>query len=55
MLLRGSKFNQNSQFDQLSSIAKSAKEKDDEGYLAEFIRIESTKNMMRVTALVVNK
>jgi Ca-activated chloride channel family protein len=53
MLLRDSQFKQNSKFDQLIQMAKSAKGKDDNGYRAEFIRLaESTKNMMRSKVLV---
>ncbi len=52
MLLRDSQFKQNSKFDQLINMAKSAKGKDDDGYRAEFIRLaESTKNMMKSSEL----
>ncbi len=52
LLLRDSQFKQNSKFDQLITMAKSAKGKDDDGYRAEFIRlVESTKNMMKSTEL----
>ncbi len=54
MLLRDSQFKQNSKFDQLINMAKSAKGKDDDGYRAEFIRLaESTKNMMKSGELAV--
>ncbi len=54
MLLRDSQFKQNSKFDQLINMAKSAKGKDDDGYRAEFIRLaESTKNMMKSSELAV--
>ncbi|MGZ3753852.1 MAG: YfbK domain-containing protein [Mucilaginibacter sp.] len=53
MLLRDSRFKQNSQFDQLITMAKSAKGKDDDGYRAEFIRLaESTKNLMKSNEVV---
>lgn len=56
MLLRNSRFKQNSQFDQLIAMAKSAKGKDDEGYRAEFIRLaESTKNLMKSNEVVAAK
>jgi Ca-activated chloride channel family protein len=56
MLLRNSQFKQNSRFDQLIKMAKSAKGKDDDGYRSEFIRLaESTMNMMKSTAQVVGE
>ncbi|TSJ44630.1 VWA domain-containing protein [Mucilaginibacter corticis] len=56
MLLRESEFKQNSKFDQLITMAKSAKGKDDDGYRAEFIRLaESTKNMMKTTDVTAAK
>ncbi len=56
MLLRDSQFKQNSKFDQLITLAKSAKGKDDDGYRAEFIRLaESTKNMMKTTDITAAK
>ena len=56
MLLRDSQFKQNSKFDQLITMAKSAKGKDDDGYRAEFIRLaESTKNMMKTTDITAAK
>jgi Ca-activated chloride channel family protein len=56
MLLRDSRFKQNSQFDQLITMAKSAKGKDDDGYRAEFIRLaESTKNLMKSNEVVAAK
>ena len=56
MLLRDSQFKQNSKFDQLINMAKSAKGKDDDGYRAEFIRLaESTKNMMKTTDVTAAK
>ncbi len=56
LLLRDSQYKQNSKFDQLIAMAKSAKGKDDEGYRAEFIRlVESTKNMMKGTLLAVSQ
>jgi Ca-activated chloride channel family protein len=52
LLLRNSQFKQNSPFDQLISLAKSAKGKDDDGYRAEFIRLaESTKELMKSNEL----
>ncbi|MEO8887339.1 MAG: von Willebrand factor type A domain-containing protein [Mucilaginibacter sp.] len=52
LLLRDSQFKQNARFDQLISIAKSAKGKDDDGYRAEFIRLaESTKNLMKTNVI----
>jgi Ca-activated chloride channel family protein len=56
MLLRNSQFKQNSKFDQLIKMAKSAKGKDDDGYRAEFIRLaESTKNMMKSSELAADE
>jgi len=56
LLLRDSQYKQNSKFDQLIAMAKSAKGKDDDGYRAEFIRlVESTKNMMKGTVLAVSQ
>jgi len=56
LLLRNSQYKQNSKFDQLIAMAKSAKGKDDDGYRAEFIRlVESTKNMMKGTVLAVSQ
>jgi Ca-activated chloride channel family protein len=53
LLLRDSQFKQKSSFDQLITMAKSAKRKDDDGYRAEFIRLaESTKNLMKSNELV---
>jgi Ca-activated chloride channel family protein len=52
LLLRNSQFKQNAKFDQLITLAKGAKGKDDDGYRAEFIRLaESTKNMMKSNEL----
>ncbi|MDB5157537.1 MAG: Ca-activated chloride channel family protein [Mucilaginibacter sp.] len=56
MLLRDSQFKQNSKFDQLITMAKSAKGKDEDGYRAEFIRLaESTKNMMKTADMTAAK
>jgi len=56
LLLRDSQFKQNAGFDQLISMAKSAKGKDDDGYRAEFIRLaESTKHLMKAPELVMEK
>jgi Ca-activated chloride channel family protein len=56
LLLRDSQFKQNARFDQLITMAKSAKGKDDDGYRAEFIRLaESTKNMMKENSELVMK
>lgn len=56
LLLRDSQFKQNAKFDQLITMAKTAKGKDDEGYRAEFIRLaESTKNMMKENSELVMK
>lgn len=56
MLLRDSQFKQNANFEQLVTMAKSAKGKDDNGYRAEFIRLaESTGNMMKTTAMASGK
>jgi len=56
LLLRDSQFKQNANFDQLISMAKTAKGKDDDGYRAEFIRLaESTKNMMKGAELAAQK
>ena len=48
LLLRDSQFKQNASFDNLITMAKTAKGKDDDGYRAEFIRLaESAKNLMK--------
>ena len=53
MLLRESQFKQDSNFDQVISMAKKAKGIDDNGYRAEFIRLaESTKNIIRIKKAV---
>jgi Ca-activated chloride channel family protein len=42
LLLRDSKFRQGSSYDQVVSLARSAKGKDANGYRAEFIRLVSS-------------
>jgi Ca-activated chloride channel family protein len=56
MLLRDSEFKQKANFEQVVTMAKTAKGKDDNGYRAEFIRLaESTGNIMKTTASAVGK
>nr|WP_294793897.1 von Willebrand factor type A domain-containing protein [uncultured Mucilaginibacter sp.] len=48
LLLRNSQFKQSSNFNQVISLAKGAKGKDEQGYRAEFIRLaESTRDMAK--------
>jgi Ca-activated chloride channel homolog len=52
LLLRNSQFKQNASFDQLITMAKMAKGKDDDGYRAEFIRLaESAKNLVKTNVI----
>lgn len=56
LLLRNSQFKQNSRFDQVITLAKGAKGKDDQGYRAEFIRLaESTRDMAKSNTLAADK
>jgi len=52
LLLRNSQFKQNANFNQVITLAKAAKGKDDQGYRAEFIRLaESTRDMAKSKTL----
>ena len=56
LLLRNSHFKQSSSFNQVISLAKGAKGKDEQGYRAEFIRLaESTRNMAKSNTLAADK
>ncbi len=52
LLLRNSQFKQSANFNQVITLAKGAKGKDDQGYRAEFIRLaESTRDMAKSNTL----
>ena len=56
LLLRNSQFKQGSNFNQVITLAKGAKGKDDQGYRAEFIRLaESTRDMAKSNTLAVER
>lgn len=56
LLLRNSQFKQSSNFNQVISLAKGAKGKDDQGYRAEFIRLaESTRDMAKSNTLAAER
>ncbi len=56
LLLRSSQFKQNSSFEQVISLAKAAKGKDEQGYRAEFIRLaESTRDMAKSNTLAADR
>jgi Ca-activated chloride channel family protein len=56
LLLRNSQFKQNSNFNQIITLAKGAKGKDDQGYRAEFIRLaESTRDMAKSNTLAAER
>ena len=52
MLLRNSQFKQQSSYSQVISIAKAAKDKDEEGYRSEFIRLAESAKLLSANELV---
>jgi len=55
MLLRDSQYKQHSTFDQVITIARSAKGEDQEGYRSEFIRLAESAKLLVSTGLAANK
>jgi Ca-activated chloride channel family protein len=56
LLLRNSQFKQSSNFNQVITLAKGAKGKDEQGYRAEFIRLaESTRDMAKSNTLAAER
>lgn len=55
MLLRDSQYKQHSTFDQVISMARTAKGEDKEGYRSEFIRLAESAKLLANTGLAVNK
>lgn len=56
LLLRNSQFQQNATFQQVISLAKGAKGRDEQGYRAEFIRLaESTRDMAKSSTLAADR
>lgn len=54
MLLRNSEFAQHSAFDQVISIAKSAKGEDEDGYRSEFVRLAESARLLEKNGLAAN-
>ena len=55
MLLRQSPYKQQATFDQAILIAKDAKDKDEDGYRSEFIRLAESAKLLEKTGLAANK